>query len=398
MIKKLQPKLRFRGFTDAWEQRKLGNIMDSYSGGTPAANNSSYYGGEIPFIRSAEIDDDSTALFLTQSGLSASSAKWVKKGDVLYALYGANSGNASFAKLDGVINQAVLAIKPKEGFYNAFLMYWLQKNKRVITATFLQGGQGNLSGSIVKKLSIHTPRIEEQERIGILLIKIDDLIAAEKRKLNLLKDKKTALLQQIFNRKLRSKDHDDSWEPRKLGDVATLVKKRNKKLDVLHVYTISAERGVIPQTDYFERNIVSKGRLGNYLIVNHDDFIYNPRISSEAPYGPVRRNDNLDKGVVSPLYTVFSIQNAYPLFIEYFFKSDIWHQFMQLNGNVGARSDRFAINDLSLMEMPIYLPELKEQKVIGNLFKKLDELISCEEKRIKLLAGKKSALMNQMFI
>ena len=191
-------KLRFKGYDNPWNRHKLGSITDSYSGGTPPVRDSSYYGGDIPFIRSAEIANESTELFITQSGLAASSAKWVKKGDVLYALYGANSGNTSFAKLDGVINQAVLSIRAKKGFSNSFIMYWLQRSKNAIIGTFLQGGQGNLSRSIVKKLSIQTPRIDEQERIGLFFIKIDSRITAETRKLDLLIDKKKALLQKMF--------------------------------------------------------------------------------------------------------------------------------------------------------------------------------------------------------
>ncbi|WP_165364804.1 restriction endonuclease subunit S [Bifidobacterium pseudolongum] len=191
-------KLRFKGYDNPWNRHKLGSITDSYSGGTPPVSDSSYYGGDIPFIRSAEIANESTELFITQSGLAASSAKRVKKGDVLYALYGANSGNASFAKLDGAINQAVLSIRAEKGFSNSFIMYWLQRSKNAIIGTFLQGGQGNLSGSIVKKLSIQTPRIDEQERIGLFFIKIDSLITAETRKLDLLIDKKKALLQKMF--------------------------------------------------------------------------------------------------------------------------------------------------------------------------------------------------------
>lgn len=88
------PGIRFPGFTGAWEQRKLGDVSESYSGGTPSVGNKSYYGGSIPFIRSAEINSESTELFLTEEGLSNSSARMVSKGDILYALYGATSGEA----------------------------------------------------------------------------------------------------------------------------------------------------------------------------------------------------------------------------------------------------------------------------------------------------------------
>ena len=118
----LYPEIRFAGFTDAWEQRELGTIASSYSGGTPTAGKSEYYDGDIPFIRSGEINEEKTELFLSELGYNNSSAAMVEKGDILYALYGATSGEVSISKLKGAINQAILAIKPNEGYDSEFLM------------------------------------------------------------------------------------------------------------------------------------------------------------------------------------------------------------------------------------------------------------------------------------
>ncbi|HFC9124707.1 TPA: restriction endonuclease subunit S, partial [Enterococcus faecium] len=106
------PEIRFPGFTEDWEQRKLGDITESFSGGTPTAGKSEYYGGDIPFIRSGEISSELTELFITENGLNNSSAKMVKAGDILYALYGATSGEVSISRINGAINQAILAIRP----------------------------------------------------------------------------------------------------------------------------------------------------------------------------------------------------------------------------------------------------------------------------------------------
>ena len=151
------PEIRFAGFTDPWEQRKLGELALTYSGGTPSAGNSAYYGGEIPFIRSAEIDCDSTELSLTVAGLNNSSAKLVDKGMVLYAMYGATSGEVAISKIKGAINQAILAMDASDMAANRFIAYWLRRQKKSITETFLQGGQGNLSGAIIKELGIPQP-------------------------------------------------------------------------------------------------------------------------------------------------------------------------------------------------------------------------------------------------
>ena len=140
--------------TNAWEQRELGAITSSYSGGTPTAGKAEYYDGDIPFIRSGEINEDKTELFLSELGYNNSSAAMVEKGDILYALYGATSGEVSISKLKGAINQAILAIKPNEGYDSEFLMQWLRNQKENIISTYLQGGQGNLSGIIVKSLKV----------------------------------------------------------------------------------------------------------------------------------------------------------------------------------------------------------------------------------------------------
>lgn len=193
------PKHRFKGFTDPWEQRKLGDISDSYSGGTPTAGKAEYYGGSIPFIRSAEINSDSTELFLTEEGLNNSSAKMVSKGDILYALYGATSGETGLAQIDGAINQAILDIKPHDNFDVSFIMQWLRKSKSNIIGTYLQGGQGNLSGTIVTSLMIDCPTYEEQKKIGEFLTKLNDTITLHQHKLDTIRKQRAILQQYLLN-------------------------------------------------------------------------------------------------------------------------------------------------------------------------------------------------------
>ena len=190
------PEIRFPGFTNAWEQRKLGEISTSFSGGTPVAGNKRYYGGEIPFIRSAEINSDSTELFLTNEGLENSSAKLVKKGDILYALYGATSGEVDISKINGAINQAILCIVPKINYNSGFIMQWLKYQKKNITDKYLQGGQGNLSGTLVKELDISLPTLPEQKAIGSFFQELDQLITLQQRELELMKP--TSLLYKVL--------------------------------------------------------------------------------------------------------------------------------------------------------------------------------------------------------
>ncbi|ECB9663813.1 restriction endonuclease subunit S [Listeria monocytogenes] len=194
-----KPKRRFAGFTNAWEQRKLGDITESFSGGTPQAGNSDYYGGEIPFIRSGEINDEQTELFITDEGLNNSSAKIVEKGDILYALYGATSGEVGISQINGAINQAILAIRPTKDDNSYLIVQWLLKQKEAIIRTYLQGGQGNLSSSIVKELTLMLPKDKtEQAKIGVFFKQLDNTITLHQRKLKKLQNIKKAYLNEMF--------------------------------------------------------------------------------------------------------------------------------------------------------------------------------------------------------
>ena len=192
------PEIRFSGFTEDWEQRKVSGITSSYSGGTPKAGTTEYYDGDIPFIRSGEIYGNTTELFITEEGLNSSSAKMVHIGDILYALYGATSGEVSRAKLDGAINQAILAIIPNDEVNADFLVEWFRKEKTQITDKYLQGGQGNLSAQIIKDLIVTIPTCEEQNKIGEYFSKINHLITLHQQKCDELRNIKKFMLQNMF--------------------------------------------------------------------------------------------------------------------------------------------------------------------------------------------------------
>ena len=200
----LTAKTRLKGFSGDWEVVRLGDVVDFFSGGTPKTTERKYYGGEIPFIKSAEIYNSTTQEYLTQLGFKESSAKWVKKGDLLYALYGANSGEVAISKIDGVINQAILCIKNQPEVLNTYFLYsvFLEK-KEWITTRFLQGGQGNLSGKIVQNLQISLPPLAEQEKIAEILSEVDNGITLLEQKLESLKSQKRGLMQKLLGGKIR---------------------------------------------------------------------------------------------------------------------------------------------------------------------------------------------------
>jgi type I restriction enzyme S subunit len=179
-----------------WQERRLGDVVRVFSGGTPSASVRAYYSGEIPFIKSGEIAATHTAQFINPLGFKSSSAKMVEKGDILYALYGANSGEVAISKISGAINQAVMCIRTKQ--VREYIFQLLAFNRARICAAYLQGGQGNLSADIVKSLKFKFPDLDEQQKIADSLAAMDAKIQAIADQVAKLQTFKKGLLQQMF--------------------------------------------------------------------------------------------------------------------------------------------------------------------------------------------------------
>ena len=179
-----------------WGDSKLGKVVKVFSGGTPPVGRHEYYGGIIPFIKSGEIGLLKTAQNISDLGLSKSSAKIVEPGDLLMALYGANSGQVAISSLCGAINQAVLCIRSSQS--TGYLFHYLSHNREKICGTYLQGGQGNLSAEIVKSLAVPLPHPDEQCRIANALSSLDAKIAAVADQITHMESFKKGLLQQMF--------------------------------------------------------------------------------------------------------------------------------------------------------------------------------------------------------
>ena len=197
--------------------------------------------------------------------------------------------------------------------------------------------------------------------------------------------------------KIRFKGYTDDWEQRKLNEIADKVSEKNKNNEFSEPFTNSAEQGIISQKDYFDREIVNDENLNGYYIVRNDDFIYNPRISVTAPVGPINRNRLGRNGVISPLYTVFRTHDIDNLYLEFYFKTTKWHRFMKLNGDSGARFDRFTISSTQFMEMPIPYPTLEEQRKIGAYFESLATLITLHQRKCEETKKLKKYMLQKMF-
>ena len=190
--------------------------------------------------------------------------------------------------------------------------------------------------------------------------------------------------------------NNGEWEVKELRDLSVkITDKNNRNLD-LPVLTNSATEGVIKQTDYFEREIVTKENLCNYYVVEADDFVYNPRISSTAPVGPVSRNKG-GRGLLSPLYTVFRFKKGHLDFYEQFFKTNSWQYYLKKKANYGARFDRINISSEDFFSMPLPVPSFKEQKAIALCLTSLDVCISASKAKLEQLKAHKKGLMQKLF-
>ena len=189
-------KLRFAEFEDDWIPYKIGDISKTYSGGTPSTSKKEYYEGNIPFIKSGEINNDVTEQYITEDALKNSSAKRVQKGDLLLALYGATSGEVAISKIDGAINQAVLKIDNNMDNYFQYCYFLMYKDQ--IVHKYIQGGQGNLSANIIKKLEFKYPSLAEQKKISQFFMSFDNKLELYENKIIKYNNLKKGLLQQMF--------------------------------------------------------------------------------------------------------------------------------------------------------------------------------------------------------
>ncbi|MEC0496622.1 restriction endonuclease subunit S [Bacillus glycinifermentans] len=373
------PEIRFSEFTGNWEQRKLGDITESYSGGTPSVGNKLYYGGTIPFIRSAEINSESTELFITADGFNNSSAKMVKEGDILYALYGATSGEVGISKIHGAINQAILAIKPKFGDDSYFITQWLKKQKSTIINTYLQGGQGNLSGSIVKDLIISLPTYkDEQVKIGEFFKQLDEMIALHQQELTTLKQTKQGFLQKMFPKEgesvpeVRFPGFTDEWEECRLGEILEV----NSGRDYKHLH-----QGDIPVYG-----------TGGYMLSVND------KLSDENAIG-IGRKGTIDHPQLlkAPFWTVDTL-----FFMTTKEKNDLLFCYSLANKINWKKYDEStgvpSLSKASIDKISIRIPTPAEQSKIGNFFKHLDDTIALHESELETLKATKKAFLQKMFV
>ena len=400
-----KPAVRFKEFTDAWEQRKFSELY---------TRSSEKNDGSIGIDRNITV-----ATMQFKPDVIVTSEEYLKTyftfnlGDI--AFEGHQSKDFRYGRFvennigNGIVSHIFAVFRPITKYDILFWKYAIN-NERLM--------QNVLSRSTKASTMMHdlvtndffneiflVPGLEEQKRIGHLLDHLDNLITLHQRKCDTLQKLKKSMLQKMFPQndksvpEFRFEGFTDAWEQRELGSISEKVTKKNQDMVCDEVFTNSAEYGIISQRDFFDKDIANSENIDGYYIVEPNDFVYNPRISNLAPFGPIRRNKLEKSGAMSPLYYVFRTHGVDYGFLEYYFKTNGWHSFMHLNGNSGARSDRFAIRDDIFKEMPITIPQnIVEQQAVGKYFTNLDTLITLHQRKLETLKKLKKSMLQKMFV
>ncbi|MHC6180978.1 restriction endonuclease subunit S [Clostridium sp. JNZ X4-2] len=408
------PKIRFPGFTDPWEQRKLREISKLSS--SKRVHREDYVETGIPFFRGLEISKLGSSskledlLYISEEYYKNLKDKYgvPQIGDILITAVGTlgNSylirDNTPFYFKDG--NLIWLSdIKINSQYLNTYLGDGIGK-KRVLESA---AGSNQKALTMVKLQNVQVlfPSKEEQRKIEIFFQNLDNLITLHQRKLNHLKDEKKGLLQKMFPKKgenfpeLRFLGFTDPWEQRKLGDVVERVTRKNKDLESTLPLTISAQDGLVDQNVFFNKTVASRDVSGYYLVKN-GEFAYNKSYSNGYPWGAVKRLERYDMGVLSTLYIVFKPTDVNSDFLTKYYDTTYWYHEISKHAAEGARNHgllNIAVSDF--FETELTIPKDKaEQEKIGRFFNNIDNLITLHQRKLNHLKKQKKALLQQMFI
>ena len=395
---------------NAWEQRKLGEVAERVT------RKNKNLESELPLTISAQHGLINQETFFNKKVASKDVSGYylLKKGEFAYnKSYSSDYPWGAVKRLDnyemGVLSTLYIVFRPNSIDSDFLAVYYdSPKWHKEVSMRAAEGARNhgllNISPQDFFDTELMFPvNHPEQAAIGFFFQELDQLITLQQRELELMKEGKKTLLSKMFPKdgenfpEIRFLGFTDAWEQRKLGEISEKVKEKNSDNLYSIVLTNSAEFGIIPQRDFFDKDIANEKSLNGYYIVKQDDFVYNPRISNHAPVGPIKRNQLNEVGVMSPLYYVFRTHDIENSYLATYFNTTYWHKFMKLNGDSGARADRFSIKDSLFIEMPIPCPTLPEQTAIGSFFQELDQLITLQQRELEILKTMKSTLLKAMF-
>lgn len=373
------PNLRFPEFTGEWKAERLNDIAILTKGAGISKDQLSESGepcilyGELYTKYKSEIIED----VISKTNIPTDKLIKSKANDVLIPCSGETAVDIATARcvlsdnvlLGGDLN--IIRLKHHDG---SFMSYQLNGKRKYDIAKVAQGvSVVHLYGENLKGIVTYNPQIEEQKKIVGLLSLLDERIATQNKIIGDLKKLKSAIIDYIFNNEVlsfRKRIH--------LSDVATKITQKNTNNHVSNVLSNSANQGIIPQSEVFDREIANEDNTSNYFVISQNDFVYNPRKSATAPYGPINRYYGQTDGVISPLYLCFRSHNIDVEYLGWYFKSDSWHKFVYQNGDTGVRHDRVSIKDEIFFSMPLFIHNADEQIEIAKRLNKIESFVKQE--------------------
>ena len=408
-----KPTIRFIGFDDEWEQRKLSELSDFISkGATPTTYGYDWQESGIPFFRNDAIKDNQFIYgdfsYISEEANETLQRSEIHGDDILVAITG-DIGKAGIVPKSiekGNINQHTARVRIIKDAIPYFVYQSLitdeQQKKYQLIKTGLSMPQ--LSLQQIRDTIVLCPSVEEQSMIGECFINLDHLITLHQRKCDETKKLKKYMLQKMFPQngskvpEIRFKRFTDEWEQRKLGEYLNVSKAKNRdnhygKEDVL---SVSGDYGIINQIEFQGRSFAGAS-VANYGVVNTGDIVYTKSPLSTNPYGIIKANKG-KTGIVSTLYAVYKPrENVNPEFVQIYFElNSRMNNYMQPLVNKGAKND-MKVTAENALKGGVCFPKLKEQDVMVDYFKFLDHLITLHQRKCEELKKLKKFMLQNMF-
>ena len=401
--KTLVPQIRFAGFTDPWEQRKLGELFEESDERASDREilSVSVANGIYP---ASESDRE------TNPGASLANYKIVHFGDVVYNSMRMWQGAVDASRYDGIVSPAYVVARPNSEVYARFFARLLRQP--MLLKQYQQVSQGNSKDTQVLKfddfasIGISMPASEnEQHRIGGFFDRLDSLITLHQRKYDKLCVLKKSMLDKMFPKggslypEIRFAGFTDPWEQRKLENyvVVSTTKNVDGKFGKEDVLSVSGEYGVVNQITFQGRSFAGAS-VSNYGVVNTGDVVYTKSPLNSNPYGIIKVNKGIP-GIVSTLYAIYHPRdNVYANFIQvYFEQHERMNNYMHPLVNKGAKNDMKVTAENALKGM-VTFPSREEQYVISAFFSRLDSLITLHQRKLELLRNIKKSMLDKMFV
>ena len=330
-----------------------------------------------------------------------SNYKVVLTGDMVYNSMRMWQGANGISPCDGIVSPAYTVLMPKVPISNGYFAAFF-KSPNLINE-FRRNSQGmtsdtwNLKYPQIETIKVCIPALSEQKRVSDMLGTLERRIAKQAQLVDNLKKYKRGVMQRIF-RQLPTQNGAE-WACVRLGDIFKKVSRRNTDGVIKNVITNSAEYGLIPQRDFFDKDIAVDGNTANYYVIENGDFVYNPRQSNSAPYGPFNRYTLSEQGIISPLYTCLVLQaDISPSYLAWYFKSDAWYRYIYDNGSQGVRHDRVSMTDDLLMGIPVMYPSHEKQLLYADILDVVEARLQATQKTLDLLSKTRNGYMKQLFI